>query len=176
MKKVIIFFFIIFSFYNEIYSQKGLEWMPLWERSILDSVMNIYYYHNDFFIKDTTFLSQGFKMGCHNLHLTSKDGNFKTLFHIGSPFTIEDSINYAGRTINTKYDGVISWDRINKDHIQQAKEIMNQVFGKGYENNWIDYTKYMSDEDAFMKFNADTALYISLPEQKYNEVILTFKK
>lgn len=165
MKKLLLFIFSSGFFIPIAFSQKALEWMPLWERSVLDSVMNLYYTPQENFVTDTMPIS--IERGDKEYHLASKDGNFIVLFKISQPFTREDSIRYSNLTDNTKYEGKISWDRINKDQILIAKDIISDNYGKENTEKWKNYVQYLSDTDAKTKFNADTAFYISLPEKRY---------
>jgi len=168
MKKEGVCLLLFLFFVSKAFSQKGLEWMPIWEKSILDSVMNLNYKHNEDFIQVSNPIILNFNIKVNRkFHLESKDGNFITLFIISQPFTCEDSTRYSNMTVNSCYEGKISWNRINKEHIFIAKEIVSEYYGKENADNWKDHVQYFSNIEANTKFNADTAFIISLPEKKY---------
>jgi len=146
-----------------------LERFPYWERSVLDSVMNIHYEHNDNFIIDSTQFSISHKVSSINsrMFIESREKNFAAFFSISQPFTQEDSILYSKHIFNTQFENILDFDRVNKEHIFIAKDIIFTAYGESNVVNWKDYVNFLSDLDSKNKFNADTAFYISLPEIKF---------
>ena len=159
MKRIFIVFLFLFLFLTVVFPQKGLEWIPACERSILDSLMNLSYTYNENYIPDSISLSNYELNANQRVNITSKDGHFMVMFDISPPFTQEDSIRYA------KNDNYIL-DR-NLGHMSFVKSIVDKHYGKQHVENWQDYVFYLSDVEAKTKFNADTAFYMSLPEKKY---------
>lgn len=151
MKRIIFIVLLVLLFTNGASSQKGLNWMPLYERSVLDSAMNIHYTHNDNFTLDTTLLS--IWTARDNIRITSKDGNFTTFLQVDIPYVTgiidSDTITYPMQIV----------------FFANGKNIVEDR--NDYKDKWKDFVYYFSDSDAKEKFNADMALYIQLPANSY---------
>jgi hypothetical protein len=138
---------------NASLAQKGLEWMPTWERSVLDSVMNLHYLNQENYIPDSKTLIRVNKgMISSNVHIASKDSHFLTLLDIVQPFRLTDSMLIPN---------VQEW--INKEHIFLAKSLIKSIYGEENAKNWGNYVRYLSKEEVEKNFNADTVICISLP-------------
>jgi len=173
--KIIMCLFSPFLVVSGAFSQKGWDWMPLWERSVLDSVMNIYYTHNKMMVFDTVYYDIEQKI-VETINLTSKDGTFITIFDLSQPFTREDSIR--GDRVTSTYD----WDRANREHIWKVKELLYYE-DKDIKDRWKDYVCYLSTSEAKNKFHADTAIYFPLQRSPFMgnkfekcEVLIIHKK
>ena len=158
--ETIMFLFFQLLFTGGAYSQKGWDWMPLWERSVLDSVMNIYYIHNEKVNFDTVFIDREKKI-IDKINLTSDDGRIMTRFDFSQPFTRDDSI----RAVSVSSAHV--WDRVNREHIWKAIEFLNAEHDD-VNDNWKKYVSYLSNSEAKTKFNADTAIYFSLQKNPFS--------
>ena len=160
MKKIGFFIPFLLLFINELNAQKGLEWMHECQRNILDSTMNMYYTHNECYITDSSlFLLPSMNL-IYNLHIRSIDGHFLTMFRISSP---------------AESRKILGWEK-NKEHIYQAQDFINEHYNKLHIDNWRDYVRYLSYEEAISKFNAETALYIKLPSLEKDSGYIRFTK
>jgi hypothetical protein len=152
---------------NLLFSQEDSEMMPANKRNILDSVMNLHYIHPKGYILDTIYNEwkdniYSDKIRCVigsliETRLMSEDGHFLTFLYINEPFVREDSINIKGNEFS---------DRINKEHIYKAKNIVRDFYGEKKVAKWKKHVHYYSSQDAEYQFNADTVIFISLPEMK----------
>lgn len=158
-------FLFLCLFVNNLYSQKDLDWLPDWERSILDSLMNLNYIHQEGYLCDSTVIHLNYELGASpKFHIESADGHFFTAFDVMPPFTKEDSIRFSD------FPDPLLLDRINKEHIIRARALVAKFYGekksKDYwinSNKWKNYVDYLVEDDIKIKLNADTVLYIDLP-------------
>jgi hypothetical protein len=165
MKRIFIFLCSVCLSFS-LLSQSGREWIPVWERSVLDSVMNLTYTHNEGYTGDSSWFRLGdspiaviFGTGGVNTRLLSADERFLVFLRILQPYIYEDSIN---QNLNSK----TKYDFIDREHIILSKDIVKSFLGEDKVNEWQKYVHYYSPKEAKEKFNADTALYISLPHLK----------
>ena len=158
----ILFLTFTILFISSVHSQKGLNWMRLWERSILDSTMNISYNNTENIIPDSSSLNLPSQMDVSRRnHLISTDGNFMVFFDIMPPFTRSDSIKFTKMDVHKLHN----WDKVNKEHILKAEAIISKYYGSENRDNWRNHTSYLANDEAKANFNADTAIYISLPRK-----------
>ena len=156
MKKSFLYFLFTFICANVSFAQKGLEWMPLWERSILDSTMNMHYTYNENYIPDSTYLKCNIHRGMPDgTHISSNDGHLIAILEVRPPLMPEDTLFWGG---------------IDKQHIYLSERLIKFVYGETkvvdgeeFEIKWKNYVSYLSDTEMKRKINADTVIIISLP-------------
>jgi hypothetical protein len=57
-------------------------------------------------------------------------------------------------------------DRVDKEHIDEVKDLIEEVYGENNVAQWKKYVQYYSAHDAKEQFNADTVITLSLPKKK----------
>lgn len=124
--------------------------MPVWERSVLDSTMNLHYLNQENYIPGSRTLRAN-SIKSSNVYIASKDSHFLTLLDIVQPFRLTDSMLIPN---------VREW--INKEHIFLVKNLIKSIYGEENARNWKNYVRYLPKEEV-ENFNADTVICISLP-------------
>ena len=135
---------------NLSFAQKGLEWMSFWERSVLDSTMNLHYTHNkDYVTGSSDFnLNQFHPISFQNHTISSSDGHVVAVLKVIPPITQAD----------TEHSG----DK-NKQHLLLARSWVNYFFYReDNDNYWKNLVTYLSEPKIKSKTNADTIIVVSL--------------
>ena len=150
MRKFCLFFISACVCANLLFAQKGLEWVSFWERSILDSTMNLHYTHNEHYIKDASYihLNQFHPMFPLNHRILSSDGHVVAALKFIPPITSTDSERLVDR---------------NNQHLLLSKNWISYFIREEKENDWRNYIRYYSEPVLKKKTNADTINIISLP-------------
>ncbi len=93
---------------------------------------------------------------CENNQLHSRDGQFIAFIRIYKPFDKQDSIDMKKLFPGGKYD------IIDKMHINLIKQDLSTSLGKEAALNWKQNVKYYTTASAKEKFNADTAISVTI--------------
>ena len=131
--------------------------MPLWQRSVLDSTMNLHYINNDNYFTNSKSLNNSMHRGIPDgINISSKNGHLIAILSVIPPLPPKaDTVHLGGKDIQ---------------HLRISENLIKFVYGESkilHEEKqvikWKNYVRYLSDTEIKEKINADTAIIVSLP-------------
>lgn len=139
------------------------KWMGTSSRTL--TLMKIAYTKPDGFEEDGKYVSFGEypKLGqmfsCLGNCLKSDDGQFLAFISVNDIFTQDFADN-----MKSFFPGK-SFDFVDKQHLNQIKYVIMSYYGEEIADNWKSLLDYYPEEEANIKFNADTVIRFSLALQ-----------